>query len=64
MKKENVLKLHAREVQIIVAALEMMRDHASEVVVTNDEQQDILDWGKQAIDEILHKIDKRMVCIN
>lgn len=64
MEKEYVLKLHMHEVTLIVDALESERERASKMVATNGEEQDTLDWIKQAIDEILHKIDKRMVCIN
>lgn len=64
MKKEYVLKLHLHEVTLIVDALESEKERASKMIATNGEEQDTLDWIKQAIDEILHKIDKRMVCIN
>lgn len=64
MKKEYVLKLHLHEVTIIVDALENERERVNNVIATNSEEQDTLDWIKQTIDDILHKIDKRMVCIN
>lgn len=64
MKKEYVLKLHLHEVTLIVDALESERERASKMIATNGEEQDTLDWVKQTIDEILNKIDKRMVCIN
>lgn len=64
MEKEYVLKLHLHEVTLIVDALESEKERASKMIATNGEEQDTLDWIKQAIDEILHKIDKRMVCIN
>lgn len=64
MEKEYVLKLHLHEVTLIVDALESERERASRMIATNGEEQDTLDFVKGAIDEILHKIDKRMVCIN
>lgn len=64
MEKEYVLKLHLHEVTLIVDALESERERASKMIATNGEEQDTLDWVKQTIDEILNKIDKRMVCIN
>lgn len=64
MEKEYVLKLHLHEVTLIVDALESERERASQMIATNGEEQDTLDFVKQTIDEILHKIDKRMVCIN
>lgn len=64
MEKEYVLKLHLYEVTLIVDALESEKERASKMIATNGEEQDTLDFVKQAIDEILHKIDKRMVCIN
>lgn len=64
MEKEYVLKLHLHEVTLIVDALESERERASKMIATNGEEQDTLDWVKQTIDGILHKIDKRMVCIN
>lgn len=64
MKKEYVLKLHLHEVTLIVDALESERERASKMIATNGKEQDALDFVKQAIDGILHKIDKKMVCIN
>lgn len=64
MEKEYVLKLHLHEVTLIVDALESERERASQMIATNGEEQDTLDFVKQTIDEILYKIDKRMVCIN
>ena len=64
MEKEYVLKLHLHEVTLIVDALESERERASKMIATNGEEQDTLDFIKGAIDEILYKIDKRMVCIN
>lgn len=64
MEKEYVLKLHLHEVTLIVDALEGERERASKMIATNGEEQDTLDFVKGAIDEILYKIDKRMVCIN
>lgn len=64
MKKEYVLKLHLHEVTLIVDALESERERASKMIATNGEEQDTLDFVKGVIDEILYKIDKRMVCIN
>ena len=64
MEKEYVLKLHMHEVTLIVDALESERERASKMIATNGEEQDTLNFVKQAIDEILYKIDKRMVCIN
>lgn len=58
MKKEYVLKLHLHEVTLIVDALESERERASKMVATNGKEQDALDWVKQTLDEILHKIDK------
>lgn len=60
MEKEYVLKLHLHEVTLIVDALESERERASKMIATNGEEQDALDWVKQAIDEILHKIDKEL----
>jgi hypothetical protein len=64
MAKEYVLKLHQHEVTLIVDALESERERASKMIAKDGEEQDVLDFVKQTIDEILHKIDKRMVCIN
>lgn len=64
MEKEYVLKLHLHEVTLIVDALESERERANTMIATNGEEQDTLDFIKQSIDEILYKIDKRMVCIN
>lgn len=64
MEKEYVLKLHLHEVTLIVDALESEKERASKMIATNGEEQDTLDFVKQAIDEILHKIENRMVCIN
>lgn len=64
MEKEYVLKLHLHEVTLIVDALESERERASKMIATNGEEQETLDFVKGAIDEILYKIDKRMVCIN
>ena len=64
MEKEYVLKLHLHEVKLIVDALESERERASKMVATDGKEQDTLDFVTQSIDEILHKIDKRMVCIN
>lgn len=64
MEKEYVLKLHLHEVTLIVDALEGERERASKMIAKDGEEQDVLDFVKQAIDGILHKIDKRMVCIN
>jgi hypothetical protein len=64
MKKEYVLKLHLHEVTLIVDALEGERERASKMIAKDGKEQDTLDFVKQAIDGILHKIDKRMVCIN
>lgn len=64
MEKEYVLKLHLHEVTLIVDALESELERASKMVATNGKEQDTLDFVKQTIEEILHKIDKRMICIN
>lgn len=64
MEKEYVLKLHLHEVTLIVDALESERERASKMVATDGKEQDTLDWVKQTIDEILHKIDTKIVCIN
>lgn len=64
MEKEYVLKLHLHEVTLIVDALESEKERASKMIATNGEEQATLDFVKGVIDEILHKIDKRMVCIN
>lgn len=64
MEKEYVLKLHLHEVTLIVDALESERERASKMIATNGKELDTLDWVKHSIDTILHKIDKRMVCIN
>lgn len=64
MNKEYVLKLHLHEVTLIVDALESERERASKMIATNGEEQETLDFVKGAIDEILYKIDERMVCIN
>lgn len=64
MKKEYVLKLHQHEVILIVDALESERELASKMVATNGKEQDVLEFVKQSIDEILYKIDNKMECIN
>lgn len=64
MEKEYVLKLHQYEVTLIVDALESERERASKMVAMNGREQDALDFIKQSIDEILHRIDNSMVCIN
>lgn len=64
MEKEYVLKLHLHEVTLIVDALESELERASKMVAANGEEQETLDFVKGAIDEILYKIDERMVCIN
>jgi hypothetical protein len=64
MEKEYVLKLHLHEVTLIVDVLESERERASKMIAKDGREQDALDFVKQTIDEILNKIDKRMVCIN
>lgn len=64
MEKEYVLKLHLHEVTLIVDALESERERASKMIPMNGEELDTLDWVKQSIDTILHKIENKMVCVN
>jgi hypothetical protein len=64
MGKEYVLKLRLHEVTLIVDALESEYERASKIIATNGIELEAITFVKQSIDEILNKIDKRMVCIN
>lgn len=64
MEQEFVLKLHQYEVALIVDALKSERERASKMIAMNGREQDALDCVKQSIDEILHRIDNDMVCID
>jgi hypothetical protein len=64
MEKEYVLKLRLHEVTLIVDALESEKERASKIIATNGKELEAITFVKQSIDEILNKIDTRMVCIN